>query len=119
MGSLDALEEDGLVAHADELSDDLVSGLESIAEAFGEHVGCVRGRGLVGGVRVVRPSTKDPDPDLARAIVVSSFQKGLLFFSPVGLGGGCLKIAPPLPIPRDALVEGFGVLREAFEEVLR
>jgi 4-aminobutyrate aminotransferase/diaminobutyrate-pyruvate transaminase/4-aminobutyrate aminotransferase/(S)-3-amino-2-methylpropionate transaminase len=40
-------------------------------------------------------------------------------FSPVGLGGECIKIAPPLTIPEDALREGIAVLREAFGEVLR
>ena len=74
--------------------------------------------GLVGGIRVVRPGTIEPDADLAFAIVVECFRRGLLFFSPVGLGGGCLKIAPPLVIERDAIREGFEVLDEAFRAVL-
>ena len=34
-----------------------------------------------------------------------------------GLGGGCLKIAPPLSIPEDALVESLNVFEEAFDGV--
>ncbi|MEE3052328.1 MAG: aspartate aminotransferase family protein, partial [Planctomycetota bacterium] len=68
--------------------------------------------------RLVRPGTLDPDSGLAYRITEAAYRKGLLMFSPVGLGGGCLKISPPLCIPRDALEEGFAVLREAFEEVL-
>ena len=45
-------------------------------------------------------------------------QKGLLMFAPVGLGGGCIKIAPPLVTPKDALEEGIAVLREAIDEIL-
>jgi len=39
-------------------------------------------------------------------------------FAPVGLGGDCVKIAPPLVIPRDALVEAVGVLEQVCSEVL-
>jgi len=118
LGSLDALEADGLVEHAARLAPDLVAGCERIAGLWPAHVGCTRARGLVGGIRLVRPGTLEPDGDLAWAIAEASYQKGLLMFSPVGLGGGCLKIAPPLSIPRDALAEGFEVLDEAFGEVL-
>jgi len=39
-------------------------------------------------------------------------------FAPVGIGGECLKIAPPLSITEDALREGLQVLEEACDEVL-
>jgi 4-aminobutyrate aminotransferase-like enzyme len=39
-------------------------------------------------------------------------------FSPVGLGGGTVKISPPLVITAEAIVESVGVLEEAFEEAL-
>ena len=39
-------------------------------------------------------------------------------FAPVGIGGECLKIAPPLTITEDALREGIRVLDEACDEVL-
>jgi 4-aminobutyrate aminotransferase-like enzyme len=37
-------------------------------------------------------------------------------FAPVGLGGGTLKICPPLMTPEDAAREGVAVLGEAFKE---
>ncbi|MFP6739177.1 MAG: aspartate aminotransferase family protein, partial [Planctomycetota bacterium] len=77
------------------------------------------GKGLVGGIRLVRPGTLEPDSELALRVTEAAYRKGLLLFSPVGLGGGCLKIAPPLCIPRDALQEGFAVLEESLEEVLK
>jgi 4-aminobutyrate aminotransferase-like enzyme len=45
-------------------------------------------------------------------------QKGLLMFAPVGAAGECLKIAPPLTTPEDALRESIQVLEEAADEVL-
>lgn len=118
LGSLEALEEDRLVERAAALEPALVSGVQRVERRFAPHVGCVRARGLVGGIRVVEPGTKKPAPDLAHAINERCFRKGLLLFSPVGLGGGCLKIAPPLCTPEEALLEGFQVLEEAFEEAL-
>ena len=67
---------------------------------------------------MVKPGTKTPDAKTALAINESCFQKGLLMFAPVGLGGECVKIAPPLATPRDALEEGIAVLREACAENL-
>lgn len=75
-------------------------------------------RGLVGGLLLIVPGTLDPDADAAAAINEKCFQKGLLMFAPVGLGGGCVKIAPPLTTPEDALHEGLAVLAEACGEVL-
>ena len=75
-------------------------------------------RGLVAGIRIARPGTKEPDPDVAFRINERCFQRGLLMFAPVGLGGGCIKIGPPLTTPQDALEEGLDVLSKSFEEVL-
>ena len=49
-------------------------------------------------------------------VVNRCFLKGLLMFAPVGLGGGCVKIAPPLCISEDALREGCDVIYEAVKE---
>jgi diaminobutyrate-pyruvate transaminase/4-aminobutyrate aminotransferase/(S)-3-amino-2-methylpropionate transaminase len=39
-------------------------------------------------------------------------------FAPVGVGGGCVKIAPPLCINEEAVKEGCEVIREAVKEAL-
>lgn len=45
-------------------------------------------------------------------------QKGLLIFAPVGIGGECIKIAPPLIINKEALRESVQVFEKACNEVL-
>lgn len=70
------------------------------------------------GIQAVKKGTKDPDPETAFSINEKCFHKGLLMFAPVGIGGECLKIAPPLVINEEALREGIGVLEEACDEVL-
>lgn len=79
----------------------------------------MQGRGLVAGIQCVKPGTREPDSATAVAINVKCFQKGLLMFAPVGVGGECLKIAPPLCITEDALRESIEVFKEAVDEVLR
>ncbi len=39
-------------------------------------------------------------------------------FAPVGMGGGCVKVAPPLSIPEEALRESVQVFEEAVDEVV-
>ena len=94
---------------------DLLSGL---AARFPQ-IGKVDGKGLVAGVACVVPGARDPDAGLAFDVVSRCAEKGVLMFSPVGYGGGTVKIAPPLVISEAALRESVAVLEEAFAEVLR
>ena len=81
-------------------------------------IGRVHGKGLVAGVICVKPGTKEPDGDLAWDVVRLCIEKGVLMFSPVGLGGGTVKICPPLVITEEAVEESTAVLAEAFAEVI-
>ncbi len=118
LGCLDAMESDDLVAKAAALEGDLLGACETFEKEFPEHVGAVRARGLVGGIRLVRPGTLEADADLAYAVTEHAYHRGLLMLAPVGLGGGCLKIAPPLVTPREALFESFEVLTESMRIAL-
>ncbi len=72
-------------------------------------------RGMVAGVHLIVPGSKDPNGELAHNVVQECYERGLLMFAPVGLGGGTLKICPPLVTPEEAVHEGVGVLLEAME----
>jgi len=80
--------------------------------------GRVDGKGLVAGVACVRPGTKEPDAPLAARIVDNCIRKGVLLFAPVGLGGGTVKICPPLVINEEAMRESLAVFREAVGEAV-
>lgn len=81
-------------------------------------IGRVDGKGLVAGVACVIPGTKEPDADLAWDVVRRSVEKGVLMFSPVGFGGGTVKISPPLVITEAAMLDSLGALEEAFAEAV-
>jgi 4-aminobutyrate aminotransferase / (S)-3-amino-2-methylpropionate transaminase / 5-aminovalerate transaminase len=118
LANLKAIIEGGLIENAGALEPALLEGLHAIRERHPRVIGCVRGRGLVAGLIMVQPGTKEPNPDLAHRIVEKAFQKGLLLFAPVGVGGGCVKIAPPLCITADAIRDGLAALGEAVDEAV-
>jgi len=117
LANLKVLKEEGLLAHVREMGPILRDGLTRVQAQWPEVLGCVQAKGLVAGIQVVKPGTREPYPELALAINTCCFEKGLLMFAPVGVRGECLKICPPLSIPEDALREGIEVLEEAVREV--
>jgi len=92
--------------------------LAAIQKKYPGPLGCLQGKGLVAGLQVVKPGTKTPDSDTALRINEKCFHKGVLMFAPVGVGGECLKISPPLVITEDALLESLDAFGEACDEVL-
>ena len=118
IASLEIIQKENLTENAARLGEILVPELHRIRAKHPDVLGCVQGKGLVGGIQVVKPGTKTPDPDLALKINIACLQKGVLMFAPVGAGGECIKIAPPLTITEEALRESLQVLEEAVEEVL-
>ncbi|MBI5385944.1 MAG: aspartate aminotransferase family protein [Verrucomicrobia bacterium] len=107
-----------LTDNAARLEPVLLAGLKQIQAKHPEVIGRVSATGLVGGLQAIKRNRKEPDHDLAHSIIERCFQKGLLFFAPVGAWGQTVKIAPPLTIPRDALEEGLAVLAEATDEAV-
>jgi len=118
IANLKVLMRDNLVANSAAMGEVLIPGLRQIRERHANRLSPVFGKGLVAGILVVKPGTKEPDPAAALAINVSCMQQGLLMFSPVGTGGHCLKIAPPLSITEEALRESLQVFGQAVNEVL-
>jgi 4-aminobutyrate aminotransferase-like enzyme len=118
LASVRAIIDEGMVENARRLEGVLLPALEAIRAKHPDVIGCVHGKGLVAGLQMVKPGTKDPDHDLAHRIIEKAFQRGLLFFAPVGVGGGCVKISPPLCIPEAALRDGIGALDEAVDAAL-
>ena len=116
--NLQLIQNEKLVEHAAAMGDILVPALQRIGQKYPERLGCVHGQGLVAGIQVVKPGTKTPDPQTAVAINLKALQTGLLMFAPVGIGGECLKIAPPLTISEEMLHESIEVFESAVDGVL-
>ncbi|MDQ6901370.1 MAG: 4-aminobutyrate--2-oxoglutarate transaminase [Candidatus Dormibacteraeota bacterium] len=79
-------------------------------------IGDVRGRGAMVAVELVRPGTKQPDPELTTALAAACHRRGLLTLT-AGTFSNVLRFLPPLVIPDHLLKEGLDVLDEAFAEL--
>lgn len=118
IANIRVLKEEGMVENAEKLGSVLRDGLLDIQKACPDRAGCVQSRGLVAGIQMVKAGTKEPDAETAVKINEKCFQKGLLMFAPVGIGGECIKISPTLDITVDALKEGLSVLKESVLDVV-
>ena len=118
VANLKKLVAEDLTGNAARMGAILDAGLRQIQQSYRGVIGHYTCRGLVGGLQMLQAGRKEPDHDLAHAVIERCFQKGLLFFAPVGAWGQTIKIAPPLVITEEALREGLAVLGEAIDEVV-
>jgi len=119
LASLQLIHKEKLVERSAKLGDILQAELDRIRERFSDVILARHGKGLVASLHCVKPGTREPDATFAWKVVGRAVQMGLLLFAPVGFGGACVKICPPLVIEEDAMREGLTVLESAFEHVLQ
>jgi 4-aminobutyrate aminotransferase len=100
---LDEIAGESFRAHAAELADRLRTRLDEIASRRPQ-VGEVRGLGAMLAVELAEPT-----PDLARAVVASAFERGLLLLA-CGLYGNVIRLLPPLTVTDGELERGLELL---------
>lgn len=111
------LKDEKLTEHAAEMGKILIPELKRIQNKYPDRLTWSGGRGLVAGVRCTK-GDKMPDPETSKKINLACLYRGLLMFAPVGTGGECVKIAPPLCITEEALRESLVVFEDACDSVL-
>jgi 4-aminobutyrate aminotransferase / (S)-3-amino-2-methylpropionate transaminase / 5-aminovalerate transaminase len=114
LASIDLVVNEKLAANACQMGNVMHQRLREIQSRFPK-IGVVQGRGLVAGLACVKDGPTTPHADLAFEIVRHCYQQGVLMFAPVGFGGATVKIAPPLVITEEAILESTAVLEKAFE----
>jgi len=118
LASVETILEEKLVENSAKIGAVMQEALGKIMKKYPDRAGCCHGRGLVAGLQMVKKGSETPDPDLAWNIVRICMERGLLMFAPVGFGGGTVKIAPPLCITQEAMLEGVSVIDEAIKIAL-
>ncbi len=118
LGSISAIEKNGLVENAAAMGKIFEEELKKIEKKF-DCIQYLCGAGLVWGVQFGKKGTETPDHETAYQVVGRCVEKGLLLFAPVGLGGGTVKLNPPLCINEEAVREGCAVFSEAIEEICK
>ena len=117
LASIELILSEGLAGNAKRLGVILQERLAKLKQQFPQ-IGVVMGKGLVAAVSCVKPGTREPDADLAWDVVRGCVEAGVLMFSPVGPGGGTVKISPPLVITEEALTESLSAFEEVFSNTV-
>jgi 4-aminobutyrate aminotransferase/(S)-3-amino-2-methylpropionate transaminase len=117
LASIDLVLKEDLAGNSKKMGDLMHARLNQMKQRIPQF-GAVDGKGLVAGVACVRLGSKEPDGDLAWEIIERCLDKGVLMFSPVGFGGGTVKICPPLVINEAAMTESLDVFEEAVHEAI-
>lgn len=113
--NLEAVLEEGLIENSRVLGEIFLARLNEIKDHFPEHIGCVSGKGLVAAL-IFNDFQNRPLVSLCNSICESAMRRGLLV---VHTGRESIKLAPPLTITRDALLEGLQVLEETIADCIR
>jgi len=118
LANIEVILEENLVENARKLEPILLDAGQRMMKISKGHIGRADGVGLVMALQFVEPGTTTPDPETAFEVVRKSVERGVMLFAPVGVGGGAIKINPPLVIGKDALEEGLAVIEEVVAETL-
>lgn len=116
IANIEAIRDEGMVENAANLEAVAREKLTAMRQRFPAYVGTINGKGLVWGVHLVDPDSAELDVELADAVTVRCMQLGLIMLRTMR---GTLKIAPPLCITEEALLEGLEVIQEAIADCIQ
>jgi 4-aminobutyrate aminotransferase len=101
--------EEGLMANAAEVGGYFMQRLHELEDRF-EHIGDVRGRGLMIGMEFVKDhASREPYGELANAVMDEAFRRGLLLLT---CGKSTIRFCPPLVLSRAQVDEAIELLSE-------
>jgi len=90
------------------------SGLNELKQKYSNRISWVLGKGLIAALIFTFSGSNEPDPAFASMVAEKAMQKGLLV---VHTGRESIKLAPPLTISDEALLEGLSVLDDSIQEI--
>ncbi|MEY3636633.1 MAG: hypothetical protein RL147_1062 [Actinomycetota bacterium] len=111
LGVFETMETEKLVDRANHVGKILGDGLRQMQSKYSV-IGEVRGRGAMQAIELVKPGTKDPNPEAMNAIVKYCQSKGVLVLT-AGTYGNVVRFLPPIVITDELLRDALGVLEEA------
>jgi 4-aminobutyrate aminotransferase len=114
LANLQYLLDHDLQTNAQKVGQQLMDGLRNLADEV-PAIGEVRGKGLMAGVELVKPNSKEPDAPVTAEIMEQARENGLLI-GKGGLLGNVLRIAPPLSLTEDEAAAGLEMLGSAVRQ---
>jgi 4-aminobutyrate aminotransferase len=108
--TIEIIEDEGLVENAAKTGAAALARLEDMKHRHAA-IGDVRGRGLLLGVELVKSrDTKEPDGDLAEAVLYRALDRGLSFKTTMG---NVLTLTPPLTTTGEEMMRALDIIEEA------
>jgi 4-aminobutyrate aminotransferase/(S)-3-amino-2-methylpropionate transaminase len=111
LGVFETMESEKLVERANHIGKILADYLKALQAKY-PVIGEVRGRGAMQAIELVKPGTKDPNPEAMNVIVKYCQSKGVLVLT-AGTYGNVVRFLPPIVITDELLRDALGVLEEA------
>ena len=114
---LDVFAEEDLVTRATTIGETIRARMHGWQERW-PRIGDVRGLGAMLAIELVHdPATKEPAPELARAVIDAALERGLILLK-AGTAGNCIRVLCPLTIEEPVLEEALGTWEDALVAVL-
>jgi 4-aminobutyrate aminotransferase/(S)-3-amino-2-methylpropionate transaminase len=114
LATIETMRERDLAGRARAIEEAMLPRLRALQERHAA-IGNVRGRGAMIAVELVRPGTREPDPELTGRIAKACHAQGVVVLT-AGTFGNVLRFLPPLVMGLALLGEGIDVVEAAFAE---
>ena len=115
LATLEEIKRLDLVRETDRKGKIFFDKLNELKNKYPDRISWVLGNGLISALIFKLPGKQEPDTVFPSLVSEKAMQKGLLV---VHTGRESIKLAPPLTISDEALIEGVNVLDESISEVL-
>jgi 4-aminobutyrate aminotransferase/(S)-3-amino-2-methylpropionate transaminase len=112
LAAIETIQEEKLVERAAHIGSILFETLNGLKAKY-PVIGDVRGRGAMVAIELVKPGSKDPNPEAMARVVKYCHSHGLLVLT-AGTYGNVIRFLPPLVITDELLRDGLSVLAEGF-----
>jgi 4-aminobutyrate aminotransferase/(S)-3-amino-2-methylpropionate transaminase len=115
IGSMEEYNLAGRARHIEELATGRLRDLQSELGTAGKSViGDVRGRGAMLAIELVQAGSKEPNPELTKAVAAACLKEGVIILT-CGTYGNVIRLLPPLVITDELLNDGLDVLAAAIK----
>ena len=113
LASIGSMEEYDLNARAKHIEELALGKLRELASEQ-PVVGDVRGRGAMLAIELVQAGSKEPNPELTKAVAAACLKEGVIILT-CGTYGNVIRLLPPLVISDELLLDGLQVLAAAIK----
>lgn len=115
IGTMEEYDLNGRARHIEALATTRLRELQQeLASAGTGVIGDVRGRGAMLAIELVQAGSKEPNPELTKAVAAACLKEGVIILT-CGTYGNVIRLLPPLVITDDLLNDGLEVLAAAIK----